>query len=118
MTDVFDNTIICAKCSTAMEKASIAKDGFLIRAVVCGKCGSKALHPHDVQEYEKFKQIRNKTYKVKLRIVGNSYAVSIPKEIVSLMQEQENMMDDFVQLCFKEFGKVSMQFGEEHEDEE
>ena len=46
-----------------------------------------------------------------MRFVGNSYAVSIPKEIVNFMQEQEKIMDDMVRLCFEEFGRISLRFG-------
>jgi hypothetical protein len=45
-----------------------------------------------------------------MRIVGNSYTVSIPKEIVSFMMAQEKMMDDMVKLCFEETGRLSLNF--------
>ena len=47
-----------------------------------------------------------------MRLVGNSYAVSIPKEIVSFMGEQEKTLNDMVKLCFEEMGKLSLDFGE------
>jgi hypothetical protein len=47
-----------------------------------------------------------------MRLVGNSYAVSIPKEIVSFMKEQEKIMDDMVRLCFEDIGKLSLNFEE------
>lgn len=118
MQDFFDNTIICAKCGKAMEKASVVKDGFILRAVLCKPCGNKAIHPSDIKEYQRFKELRNKTFRMKLRVVGNSYAVSIPKEIVDFMQEQESVMNDLVQLCFKEFGKLSLEFGGNHDNDE
>jgi len=46
-----------------------------------------------------------------MRIVGNSYAVSIPKEIVLFMHEQEKLMNDMVRLCFEESGRLSLTFG-------
>ena len=49
-----------------------------------------------------------------MRFVGNSYAVSIPKEIVKFMREQEKIMDDMVRLCFEEFGRISLNFGCNH----
>lgn len=117
MVDIFDNTIMCGKCNAKMERVQVAKNGFLLRAVLCNKCGEKSFHPEDVAEYERFNGLRHKTYKVKLRVVGNSYAVSIPKEIVSLMQEQEHMMDNMVKLCVERFGKLSLAFGKEEEHE-
>ncbi|MCL5018315.1 MAG: hypothetical protein M1416_00920 [Candidatus Pacearchaeota archaeon] len=113
MTDIFDNTILCRKCNTKMQKAKIAKNGFLFRAVICPKCNEKIIHPADEQEYHKFVNLKNKEFHVKMRLVGNSYAVSIPKEIVSFMKEQEKIMDDMVRLCFEDMGKLSLNFKEE-----
>ncbi len=52
-----------------------------------------------------------------MRLVGNSYAVSIPKEIVSFMREQEKIMNDMVRLCFEDMGKLSLNFREITEKE-
>ena len=46
-----------------------------------------------------------------MRLVGNSYAVSIPKEIVSFMSTQEKIMDDMVRLCFEDLNRLSLNFG-------
>ena len=116
MTDIFDNTILCKRCKSPMEKTELAKSGFVFRAVICpnSKCGEKIIHPLDLQEYERYKSLKNKEFRVKMRLVGNSYAVSIPKEIVSFMREQERIMDDMVKLCFEDFGRLSLNFGELH----
>jgi len=111
MNDIFDNTILCNKCNSKMQKAKIAKNGFLLRAMICPKCNEKIIHPNDEQEYHRFMNLRNKEFKVKMRLVGNSYAVSIPKEIVSFMQEQEKIMNEMVRLCFEDMGKLSLNFG-------
>jgi len=114
MADIFDNTILCKHCNTRMQRAKVAKNGFLLRAVVCGRCGDRIIHPSDEAEYNKFRNLRNKEFHVKMRLVGNSYAVSIPKEIVSFIREQENIMNDMVKLCFEDFGRLSLRFnGEE-----
>lgn len=112
MTDIFDNPILCKKCNTKMKKAKIEKNGFLLRVMVCPKCNEKLIHPVDEQEYHKFINLKNKDFRVKMRIVGNSYTVSIPKEIVSFIQEQEKMMDDMVKLCFEDMGRLSLRFDE------
>ncbi len=118
MADVFDNKILCNKCGATMQKAKVAKNGFLFRAVVCPKCNEKIIHPVDEQEYNRFINLKNKEFKVKMRLVGNSYAVSIPKEIVSFMKEQEKIMDDMVRLCFEDLGKLSLNFNENKNVEE
>ncbi len=112
MSDIFDNTILCRKCNTTMKKSKLLKNGFLLRVVVCDGCNEKIVHPVDEQEYNKFINLKNKDFRVKMRIVGNSYTVSIPKEIVSFIQEQEKMMDNMVKLCFEEVDRLSLNFGE------
>jgi len=110
MTDIFDNTILCKDCNKPMKKAVVEKNGFHIRVLLCGKCGNKILHPADLKEYEDFQNLKKKQYKVKLRYVGNSYAVSIPKEIVEFMQDQEKKMKEMVDLVFEEMGRISLNF--------
>lgn len=110
MNDIFDNKILCSKCNTRMEKAQISKNGFLLRAMICPKCNEKIIHPVDEQEYNKFISLRNKEFRVKMRVVGNSYTVSIPKEIVSFIKEQEKIMNDMVRLCFEDMGRLSLDF--------
>ena len=112
MTDIFDNQILCSKCNTKMKKAKVIRNGFLLRAVICPKCNEKIIHPIDEQEYHRFINLKNKEFKVKMRLVGNSYAVSIPKEIVSFMEEQEKIMGNMVKLCFEEAGRLSLNFNE------
>jgi hypothetical protein len=111
--DIFDNTILCKKCNSKMQKAQAVKNGFLFRILVCPKCNEKIIHPGDEAEYDKFINLKNKEFHVKMRLVGNSYAVSIPKEIVSFMREQEKIMNDMVRLCFEDMGKLSLNFSEE-----
>ncbi len=110
--DIFDQKILCNKCDKPMKKIQISRNGFIFRAMMCGKCGEKLIHPVDEQEYHKFINLKNKEFRVKMRLVGNSYAVSIPKEIVSFMNEQKRVMDDMVKLCFEEMGRLSLSFDE------
>lgn len=116
--DIFDHTILCKKCGEPLEKALAVRNGFEMRALVCPNGHEKIVHPEDEEEYRKFRELRQKEFKVKMRIVGNSYAVSIPKEIVSFIKEQEKIMDDMVRLCFEEAGKLSLNFGELKEKKE
>jgi hypothetical protein len=118
MVDIFDNQILCKKCNVRMKKIKIVKNGFLLRAVMCPKCHVRIIHPLDEQEYSKFINLKNKTFHVKMRLVGNSYAVSIPKEIVLFMREQEKIMNNMARLCLDDVGKLSVNFTEEHEENE
>jgi len=93
-----------------MQKTKIIRNRFLFRAVVCPKCHEKIIHPIDKQNYNKFINLKNKEFRVKMRLVGNSYTVSIPKEIISFMNTQKKMIDNMVRLCFEEMGRVSLNF--------
>ena len=111
MTDIFDNKIVCKKCNHEMKPVKITKNNFSLRAVECPKCLTKIVHPKDEQEFQNFNDLRKKQFNVKMRFVGNSYAVSIPREIVRFIQEQEKIMDSMVRLCFEDLGKISLNFG-------
>lgn len=117
MTDIFDTTILCKECGKEMHHLVIEREGTNIRAIKCPKCKDTIYHPGDLEKYKQFHALKGKTYNVKLRMVGNSHAVSIPKEIISFIQQQEKIMDDMVKLCFDDMKKLSLIFGE-HEVEE
>ena len=97
-----------------MKKSEISKNGFVFRAVACsnGKCNEKIIHPADEAEYNKFINLKNKDFRVKMRLVGNSYAVSIPMEIVNFMGEQQKKMDEMVKLSFENMGRLSLNFNQ------
>jgi len=123
MTDIFDTKIMCRRCNLEMRPRKINKEGVEVRAVVCENCGDKIIHPQDLNSLNQFHNLKDKTFTVKLRMVGNSHAISIPKEIVDFMNEQNrrfnNMkkeMDDMVRLCFEDFDTLKVRFGDEDEN--
>jgi hypothetical protein len=112
MTDLFDEIVMCSGCGRRMTKVMVLKNGFQIRALQCEKCNKRIYHPEDIEEYKKFTQLKHRPFAVKLRMVGNSYTVSIPREIVDFMNEQEKMHDEMVKVFFEEFGKISLMFAQ------
>ncbi len=110
MVDLFENTILCKNCDVKMGREDVLKSGFKMRSVKCSKCGNRILHPDDVKEFDNFSNLKRKNFRVKLRFVGNSYAVSIPREIVDFMNEQDRKAKEMVDLCFEEFGRISLNF--------
>ena len=115
MTDIFDTKIMCKKCDSEMKPCMVEKRGFELRAVSCDKCGDKIVHPSDLACLDEYKDLKGKTFNVKLRMVGNSHAVSIPKEIVDFMEHTHKQMsrdmNEMVRLCFEDFDKLSLRFG-------
>jgi NAD-dependent SIR2 family protein deacetylase len=110
MSDIFDNTILCKHCNKKMHQETINKNGFDLRIIKCKKCENKIIHPEDLKEYENFQDLKKKNFKVKLRYIGNSYAVSIPREIIDFMNEQEKQMNEMVNMCMEDFGRLSLNF--------
>ena len=110
MSDIFENTVLCKNCDKKMEKGFVDKNGFHLRALVCNKCGNRIIHPEDLKTYDGFANLRKKQFRVKLRLVGNSYAVSIPKEIIDFMNDQEKTMNEIVNLCFEDLRRISLNF--------
>ena len=117
MMDIFDTKIVCRRCNKQMKPIVVNEGGLQLRAVKCSGCKERIIHPSDLKDLEKFNSLKGKTYNVKLRLVGNSHAVSIPKEIVNFMHEQQRQMrtemNYMVKLCFEDFRRLSLVFGED-----
>lgn len=114
--DIFDNAILCRKCKKEMHKDIVSRNGFNLRIIKCDKCGEIIVHPADKQEYENFMKLKNKEFEVKMRMVGNSYAVSIPREIVDFMKEQETMINNMVKMSFEDAGRLKLMFNTPEQD--
>lgn len=114
MTDIFDAKILCKKCNREMRNTIVNRNGLELRAVECPNCHDRIIHPADLNGLEQFKDIKDKRFNVKLRMVGNSHAISIPKEIIDFMNERhkemKNQMDDMVSLWFEDFDTLKLSF--------
>jgi hypothetical protein len=100
-----------------MSKVLIDRNGFRIRALECKKCGKYIYHPADAEEYKKFQELKQTPFESKLRIVGHSHVISIPKEILDFMQEQERMHDEMVRIFFEGSRRIVLSFGKPKEKE-
>jgi len=115
MKDIFDAKIMCKSCNAEMHPIAIEKSGFHLRAIQCPDCQEKIIHPEDLNNFNHYNNLKSKIYKVKLRVVGNSHTISIPKEIVDFIHESNkisNKMNEIVKLCFEDFGRLSLIFQE------
>jgi len=128
MNDLYSGKILCPKCGTLTTKKVMVKDGFQLRILECPKCGNILYHPTDLEKYGEFNKIKNKQFNVKLRMVGNSYTISIPKEIIDFFEEAEespiqdihrkikedmDRMSRMVTLAFEQANRLSLDFGPE-----
>ncbi len=98
MKDIFDSKVLCEKCNTLTSKKTMIKNGFKIRILECPKCGNIIYHPVDVERFNEFNKIKKKQFNMKLRRVGNSYTVSIPREIINFFEDSEEERDPFTEI--------------------
>ena len=110
MEDLFNHQILCNECNVQTSNSSIIRNGFKLRVKKCPKCNKTIYHPLDLQEYENFNKLKNKQFQVKLRFVGNSYTVSIPKEIIDFQEEFHEEMVRLINMSLEEPEKLSLFF--------
>lgn len=105
--DIYETTVMCDQCHKATEKSETEKDGFRIRCWQCINCRKQWLHPGDLEAYKEFIELKRKEFEVKLRQVGNSWSVSIPKEIIRFEEVSQTKV---IRMSLDEPGKLSIFF--------
>lgn len=118
MSDIFDAKVHCNQCNKQTEKTIVIKDGYKLRALHCRNCNKHWYHPLDVEEQKRFQQLRNKQFQVKLRMVGNSYTISIPREIISFREEclRDRDINKMLFLALENPEKLSIFFNKRMEE--
>lgn len=107
MPDIYENTILCNKCNEKLEKAYTVRNGFKLRSWYCPNCKEQTVHPQDEELHKRFIELQRREFEVKLRQVGNSWAVSIPKEIIKFQDVTETKI---IKMNMDEPGKLSIFF--------
>ena len=110
MADIFNAKVLCDECNTRMEKTNVLRGGFNVRALECPQCGKNYLHPEDEYKLEQFSKLKNKHFQVKLRMVGNSYTVSIPREIIDYQDDIQKRLNKMLFIALEEPEKLSIFF--------
>lgn len=107
MADIYDTTMLCDECSTKLEKSFAIKNGFRLRSWYCPKCNKQWIHPKDEQDYNHFVELKKREFEVKLRQIGNSWAVSIPKEFIRF---EEVTKTEVIRMSMDSPGKLTILF--------
>ena len=110
MEDIFETTILCNNCNSKTDRLITIKDNFKLRKWACKTCNKEWYHPGDLQEYNEFKELKNKRFQVKLRKVGNSHTISIPKEILEFEEEFQRNINELLDIFLEEPTKISISF--------
>ncbi len=107
MADIYDTTLLCDECKTQLQKSFTIKNGFKMRSWHCPKCNKQWIHPKDEEEYKQYIELKRREFEVKLRQVGNSWSVSIPKEVIRF---EEVTKTEIVRMSMDEPGKLTIFF--------
>lgn len=107
MKDVTESVIVCKNCRKETTLGFTSKEGFKIRIWQCPECNESWYHPADMQAYKDYTSLRKREFQVKLRLVGNSWAVSIPKEIIKFESIEQTEM---IKMSLDEPGKLVISF--------
>ncbi|MBI4919327.1 hypothetical protein HY837_05310 [archaeon] len=86
MRDIWEENLLCTSCNSKTEKIVLSKDNFNIRTWKCKSCKKSWPHPLDYKKFEGWKEIKDQRFNVKIREVGNSAVVSLPREILSFKE--------------------------------
>lgn len=108
--DIYDNPILCKRCNNKMKRVVITKEGYNLRAWKCDKCNVIQLHPLDEAKFNDFKRLQQRDFEVKLRMIGNSFCVSIPKEIIDFEKEMQSKMNQMITMSLEGPEKLSLYF--------
>ncbi|MBT3691242.1 hypothetical protein HOG16_03310 [Candidatus Woesearchaeota archaeon] len=110
---ITDAKILCDKCNIKTNPKYEIRKGFQIKFHECPKCMERFYNPLDLKQYQEFQKLKQREFEVKLRMVGNSFSVTIPKEIIEFegkSRQMEKEMDQMMRLCLEEPNKLSLRF--------
>ena len=110
MRSINEASILCNTCNKKTVKTVLLKNNFQLRTWKCKSCNEQWIHPLDEEAYNRFLNMQNKQYSVKLRLVGNSYTVSIPKEIIDFQENIFEEMDNLIKMSLESPEKLSLFF--------
>lgn len=79
----FENLKIKCECGGSMKKIKTTWKGIEVRGWKCSKCSEEVINPADAQKALEIEKARKKNLLVvKLRSVGKSQVITIPKPII------------------------------------
>ncbi|MBS3128524.1 hypothetical protein J4410_05235 [Candidatus Woesearchaeota archaeon] len=79
----FDQVKLQCSCGSRMRKMTTSLKGISVRGWECEKCHEEMIHPEDAQKVLEIEKARKKNLlTVKLRKVGKSNVITVPKIIM------------------------------------
>lgn len=65
-------------------RSTVAYKGYEVRGWACRKCKKEYLHPDDSLKISKLEELKKAGVRVKIRTVGQSLVITLPKELAEL----------------------------------
>ena len=75
---------IPCECGDMAGKSAIKYKSYEVRGWICKKCGKEYIHPEDSLKISKLEALKKNGIRVKVRTVGQSLVITLPKELVDI----------------------------------
>src|SRR3989339_500737 len=75
---------IPCECGGMASRGTVKYKSYEIRGWVCAKCKKEYIHPEDSMKISKLEELKKSNPSVKIRTVGQSLVITLPKEIVDV----------------------------------
>ncbi len=113
MKTISNARVLCPECDKETIKRFEIRQGFKLNFFECPICSERFYDSSEIKEFGEFKKLRARRFDVKLRMVGNSFSVTIPREIIEFEEkfaQMEKEMDNMMRLSLDEPGKIRLRF--------
>ncbi len=75
---------IPCECGGMARRSAVKYKDYEVRGWVCKKCKKEYVHPEDSLKISKLEALKKTGVKVKIRTVGQSLVITLPKELAEL----------------------------------
>ena len=83
---------IPCECGHMASKSTVKHKDYEVRGWVCKKCKKEYIHPEDSIKISKLEALKKTGIKVKIRTVGQSLVITLPKELAELYELEQGEM--------------------------
>lgn len=87
---------IPCECGNMASRSTIKYNDYEIRGWICKKCMKEYIHPEDSLKISKIEALKKSGIKVKIRTVGQSLVITLPKELAEVYNLEKGEMVELV----------------------
>lgn len=97
---------IPCECGGMARRSTVKYKNYEVRGWICKKCKKEYIHPEDSLKISKLEELRKSKVRVKIRTVGQSLVITLPKEIAKLYGLEKG---ETVELSPENFKKIEIE---------